>query len=217
MIRINLAKARKNAGGKIDLNSLNLTSLLQIFQSRKSEGEEKKFDINGPIPRTIIAIVACWLLNDTLEGFRVERMAEVDRQIAEIEKQKAVVNAGLAKMKGYEAIKKQLEDDELSIRTKLSVLNQLLENRNASSKLMLQVAQSIPEEVWLTEFKANNANVKLAGATPGYTQVSDFIKALNGTSQFGEIKLSEIRESVTPNKDQRIQQFELSAARRQVE
>jgi Tfp pilus assembly protein PilN len=154
---------------------------------------------------------------DALDGFRAERLGEVDRQIAEIERQKAVVNAGLAKVKGYEAIKKQLEDDEQSIRTKLAVLNKLLENRNAPSKLMLQVAQSIPDEVWLTDLKTNATNVRLAGATPGYSQVSDFIKALNSTSQFGEITLSEIKESVTANKDQRVQQFELSAAKRQVE
>lgn len=214
MIRINLAKktGKQAAGGfKFDFKALNIAAFLASLKG--GDSEEKKFNINGPIPKAIMAIMVCYYVDGTLAEYRAEELKKVDAQIAAVEKEKTAIQAKLAKIKGFEPIKKQLEDDEKAIRTKLEVVNKLLEDRNAPSKMMLQVAQSIPDEVWLTEFSIKDDKVKLAGQTPGYNQVSDFIRSLNGTSQFTDIKLSGIQENSQASA-QRIQTFDLTAMRR---
>ncbi|MBI3544874.1 MAG: PilN domain-containing protein, partial [Deltaproteobacteria bacterium] len=94
------------------------------------------------------------------------------------------------------------------------------DDRNAAAKMMMQVAQSIPDEVWLTQFAVTDDVVKFEGSTPGYNQVSDFIRNLNGTSQFSDITLSGIHESSASlpgggaDKDTKVQVFDLQAKRR---
>lgn len=223
MIKINLARKRKTGTsggatgltsitGKIDLKNLDLRHIFDTL--RRGGSGDKKFDLNGPIPKAIISIALCYFVEDTIVGYKQDELKKYDKAIAAVEKDKSGLQARMAKMKGYEAIKKQLEDDEKAIRTKIEIVKRLLENRNVPAKMLMQIAQSIPEELWLTTLKVNESEARFAGATPGYNQVSDFIKSLNGTAQFTEIGLSGIRESTTATKDQRFQSFELTAKRR---
>lgn len=214
MIRINLAKKSGRSaggGGKFDLKSLDLASVLELLKG--GEGDERKFDINGPIPKLLISLVVCYYVDETLIGYRDEELKKVDAQIAEIEAKKTQITTKLAKIKGFEPIKRQLEEDEKSIRLKLDVVNKLLDDRNAPSKMMMQLAQSIPDEVWLNSLAVTANEVKIAGSTPGYNQVSDFIKALNSTSQFTDIVLSGASEQKETT-GLTIQNFDLVAKRR---
>lgn len=213
MIRINLAKKQSKGGGGIDLKNFNIKDFLQKLRTGDEEG--KRFDFNNPIVRVVVAAGVCWYVGSYLDDAKTEELHKMDLKIQEVEKQKNEVASKLAKIKGWEPIKKQLEDDEKSIRNKLDVVKRLLEDRDAPAKMLMQVAQAIPDEVWLTNLNVTEDAVKLTGQTPGYNQVSDFIKALNGTSQFSDIALNGIsEESTSANKEQVIQSFDLNAKRR---
>jgi Tfp pilus assembly protein PilN len=218
MIRINLARERKNGGGtRFDLKNFNFQSLLAAIKPQGGgDGEQKKLDLKGPLPKAVMAAVVCWLVDDTLTTYRTEQLAVLDKEIAELESQQNAIQAKLSKIKGFEPIKKQLQDDEIAIKTKLDVVTKLLESRNAPSKMMMQVANAIPDEVWLTSLRVTADKLTLVGSAIAYNNVSDFIKALNGTSQFTDINLSGIQEATNTNsKDtQKYQSFELSAKRR---
>lgn len=216
MIKINLARKRKAGGGGGGLDLSSLIDKLKGGGGGGGDGEKKKFDINGPLPKALMAFAACYLLDETLNGYRQEELAKVDAEIAVIEKEKNAILTKLAKIKGFEPIKKQLEEDEKQVRIKLDVVNKLLENRNAPAKIMMQIAQSIPEEVWLTDLKVTDKQVRLAGSAPGDNQVSDFVNALTSTSQFGAIDLGRIEESSTSAKEAKFKNFELTATRRQL-
>ncbi|MBI3558148.1 MAG: PilN domain-containing protein [Deltaproteobacteria bacterium] len=217
MIRINLAKkqSKGGAGGGLDLKNLNLASLMATLRGG-GDGEGKKFDINGPIPKTMVAFALCYFVNDYLEGVKTDELKKIDVEIAAVEKERNAIVAKLAKIKGFEPLKKSLEDDERALRLKLDVVQKLLEDRSGPAKMLMQITQSIPEEVWLTNLAVTEDAVKLGGATPGYNQVSDFIKALNSTSQFSDITLSGIQEGTNlgENGQQKVQNFDLNAKRR---
>lgn len=215
MIRINLARKTKPTGGGLDLKSLNFGALFAGLRGGGAEGERKKFSISGPIPRALLAVGICYYAGDMAETYKAEELAKVDAEIASIEKEKDAILKKLAKIKGFEPIKKQLEDDEKAIRVKLEVVKKLLEDRNAPAKMLMQIAQSIPEEVWLTQLRVSEDSVKFSGATPSYNQVSDFIKSLGGTSQFADISLSGIQETGGADfKEAKVQTFDLNAKRR---
>ncbi|MEW6056510.1 MAG: PilN domain-containing protein [Bdellovibrionota bacterium] len=217
MIKINLAKKRKaaNATTLTDIKSLNVSTLIAILKGGGDGGS--KLDLRGPIPKIAIALVVCWFVSSTVEEIERDAVKKIDDQIHVIESERAEIQRKLDRIKGFEPLKRQLEEDEVAIRTKLECVTKLMENRNAPSRMMMHIAQVIPEDMWLTEFRVSPDVVRLEGATPGYNQVSDFIKALNGTSQFGEINLSGIQENVSAEKDQKFQTFELEAKRRQVQ
>ncbi len=216
MIRINLAK-KQGKGGGFDLKSLNVAGLFALLKTGGEDGAEKKFDINGPIPKTMVAFALCYFVSDYLEGVKIDELKKVDVEMAVVDKEKDAIIKKLAKIKGFEPLKKSLEDDEKALRLKLDVVQKLLEDRSGPAKMLMQITQSIPDEVWLTSLAVTEDNVKLGGATPGYNQVSDFIKALNSTSQFSDITLSGIQEGAASGDaatSQKVQNFDLNAKRR---
>lgn len=216
MIKINLARKRRQETSKLDLKNLNVESLIAALRnvSGGGGGERKKIDFNSPVAKILMGIALIYLVEDTLTGYRVDSLKGVEQQIAVVEKDRLAVLDKLQKIKGFEPIKKQLEDDERSVRTKLEVVTQLLENRNLPAKMLMQIAQVIPQEVWLTSLSLTSEKVVLGGGTPGHNEVSDFIKALSGTAYFADVTLKGIQENTTASKDQKFQSFDLEAKRR---
>ncbi len=224
MIRINLAGNNKSRSGF-------LASLKNLFTSKKesagpsaeavvSESDpssDSKLSLNQPAVNAVLASGLCYFAMLQLEQKQQEELAVVDAEIKVVEQNKSEVEQKLAKTKGYEAIKKQLEDDEKALQTKIDVLNQLSKDRNMPSKLLLQIAQTIPESVWLNELRLDEKAIQLVGSTPAYTDVSDFMKTLNSTSYFSDISLNGIQENQNQltSKGERYQNFELRALRRE--
>jgi Tfp pilus assembly protein PilN len=227
MIKVNLGGKKKKKSGSgpsfsLDLKGLDISKLFSFLkknsQAQESMDTDKKRDLrNSPLVKAILGIVLAYVVEDSLVGMKKDKIDAIDKQVSKIETELSGVQAKLAKVKGFEEVKKQLEADERAIRTKLETINRLLENRNASAKLMMQVAQNIPEEVWLTEMKVNEESATFVGGTPGYSQVSDFINALNNSSQFMDINIKGIEENSSAAKDQKFQSFEIRARRRGAE
>ena len=77
--------------------------------------------------------------------------------------------------------------------------------------MLLHISQVIPSDVWITDMQVKRGSIEIKGGTPGYNQVSDFLKALSGSAYFTEVKLQDIREKNSKNKDQRFQTFSIKA------
>ncbi len=223
MIKINLAKKKKTSGGVfgLDLKALSPASFFPFFKRRK-EGLEspeskdpQKFDFkNSPIVKAAIAIGIAYFVEDSIQGYKKDAVSQFEKKITSIENQITGIQTKLNKIKGFEIVKKQLEEDEKTIRSKLEILNIVLQSRDEPSKMLLHIAQNIPEEVWLTEIQVKDDAVNFAGATPGYTQVSDLLKALNESSFFSEINLRGIEETTSTTREQRVQTFQINAKKR---
>jgi Tfp pilus assembly protein PilN len=218
MIRINLAKKQSKGGADFDIKNFKLSSLFDLLKrggGAGGESEGPKFDLNNPIVRAAAAAGACYYLGTYFDDIKAEELKKVEVEIQKIEKEKDAVAQKLAKIKGWEPIKKQLEDDEKAIRLKLDVVKKLLEGRDAPSKILMQVAQAIPDNVWLTTLGVTDFDLKMSGSATSYNDVTDFMRALNGTSEFSDTTLNGIKEQVTGTENQqRTQQFELIVKRR---
>lgn len=219
MIRVNLAKKQgKGGAAQLDLKNLKLSTLLDMLKARGGEGGEegkpKLLDPNNPVFRAALAIFACWYFSGYLDDQKAGELKKLDSDVSKYEKEKDAVAMKLAKIKGWEPVKKQLEDDEKAIRLKLEVVKKLLEDRDAPAKMLMQITQTIPDQVWLTNLEVLEDSVAFKGQTPSYNDVSDFIKGLNGTSQFTDIALSGITEQNAGNGQKVVQDFDLFAKRR---
>ena len=124
------------------------------------------------------------------------------------------MQAKLAVVKGFEAKKAQIQAYEQAIRTKLEVLGKLMSGRTVPPKILMQLSQTIPSEVWLNEFKMGDQEVSIIGQTPSFGQVSDFLKELGNSSYFSDISLKGIEENSSATKEQKVQNFTITAKRR---
>ena len=222
MIKINLARKRRGSAGAsgFDLSSLknfNLASLTGLLKSggSDSDGEEVKLlSTKSPVLRIVLAAAFLWVVDDSITSYKKEHLKKIDDKIAVLDKEKLEIKAKLSKIDGFRSTKDKLEADEKMIRTKLEVVGRLMENRNESAKMLLHVAKSIPEEVWLSDLKADSKQVRLIGGTANSNQISDFSTALNSSLYFSKVEIKEIQETTSTAIDQRFQKFELGALRR---
>ena len=155
-------------------------------------------------------------LTQTLANYGVDKeaLAKVEKSIAAAERDAGAQQQKLAQLQGFEAMKAQLEGDERAIRTKLEVLAKIAEGRTDPSRIMLQISQAMPDQLWLTDLKVAAEEISFTGQTPSYAQVSDFLKSIASSSFFSDIVLKGIEENLGTSRDVRIQDFTIMAKRK---
>jgi Tfp pilus assembly protein PilN len=213
MIKINLATRKQAVASSGDGSkaggSASLSGMLTGFRNDSrldglKELPVKKFAVG------ILAVIAAGYLVDT---FKDDELAKKETLLGTARTEQGKLKADLAKTKGYEDIKKSLDADELTLRTKIETIQKLIADRQASPKMMTAISSAIPAEVWLKGLKIEDAAVAFKGASMGFNPIADFIKNLKESAYFGEVQLQgtkqEVDETGAPAAG-----FELQARRR---
>lgn len=234
MIKINLGK-RKGASGGDDGGrgpSAGLGDFVQSLKDKFSRGapapqsDEGDFETEksslqslrqSPLLKIAIAGLACFLAQDYFHNMENEELAKVETKLKSQEQEQSKLEKKFAEVRGYEAEKQRLEEDDKIIRTKLHILMKIQSDRSATTKVLLQIAQAIPKDVWLTELKTVNDTVAIAGATPSYASVSGFLKNLSDSSQLKDILLKSIEENPSVSKEVSVQAFNIEAMKRRLD
>jgi len=111
----------------------------------------------------------------------VKQKEEVENEINELEK----------KLGKIDQIKKQ----KAEIERKLQVIETLNKNRLATPTLLFEIAQIIPERVWLLSFQDRDKDVALDGEAMTANDVSDFMERLAKLKLFSKITLISLDSS----------------------
>ena len=206
MIKINLAtrkgaRASTDKDGKIDFaKGLDVGKLLELLKVL-------------PIRQVVLVVVVGAFANYALTNYKVEELAKVEKKLTEVSAKKAKADAEFAKTKDYAGLKKALDSDELSLKTKMGAIQKLLDDRTTPPKLLTTLSKAIPAEIWLSEFSIRDDNVSFRGASLSFNTISDFMKSLEDSIYFKSLTLL----STQLNKDATgvdVANFELTARRR---
>lgn len=207
MIRINLAK-RKQFGGALSVGktgsgvSAASTALFDLRKTLQSGSGNVFLQMGLPI---VIGIGLYFLTEFYFDHQREQMKAEV----AQIEEQQRVVTVELARMKGFEITKKDLEKNEKILRNKIEVIQKLVENRDHAFRATVALSQSIPADAWITELVETDTVWTLRGSATDVNQVSDFMARLNQTIYYKDIAL----KSASSNPQGTQTDFEFNARR----
>ena len=203
MIKINFATRKRSAAaapgekGKAGgLGKLDLGSLAEL-----------------PLKKFALAAGACALGYWLLEDFKQTELDALAPVVQKLTAEQTRLNAELAKTKGFEAVKAQLEQDEFVIRTKIETIEKLVSDRGDTHKMMMNLSETLPAEVWLKDLVIRGGEVVFKGSSVGYNPISDFMKRLNESAYLSDLALL----STTQRADRRgteIADFELTARRR---
>jgi Tfp pilus assembly protein PilN len=233
VIKVNLAtKKRMNigtvdapgGGGPFGLGALGGggTSLSAQFDDlkRKLRLDGLRFDagllreskVKQLLGGVVVAVAVTWIVS----GLKQDEIREVDNQIAAAAASKATLEVEAAKYKNFELQKKQLDEDEMTISTKLRTIQALIVDRQTTPKFLIALSSEIPPTAWLTDFSFNSTDMTLKGYAMGYAQISDFMKALGDNVYLQDVKLvstSRARD-VKEYPGVAVAAFELAAKRR---
>lgn len=172
-------------------------------------GDIKPLAIRGGIFAIILAICI-----GVLGEMRSTLLAEKDAEIAVIDSKAALLASELSKTSGYEQIKKSLEQDEKTIRTKISTIQELIRERSTPPKILMSLSEATPKDVWLREFSLLDRKFRIAGSSNGMDVVSDFMKSLEETIYFKNIILKSSKAETSQKAGRQTAQFELEGERR---
>ena len=191
MIRINLATRKTSGAAVAEQGSQTLASRFSTkftsLSTGMGSGAETVRDL--PLAKYGVVVVLCIIANMALDSYKKDQVAAVQ---AKIDKETATgtkLATDYAQTKPYEAIKKTLDQDELTIKTKLETVKTLIDGRTNTKNLLTVISNGIPADVWLKDFAVTEDGVTIKGNSLDSPPISDFMKNLSESSYLTDVKL----------------------------
>jgi hypothetical protein len=213
MIKINLATRKAAVTATADGGKTSGTG----FKNFLNAGLKIDARLDGfkelPIRKLAVAALACYAASWMLDSYKEDELNKVAAIIAKARDDQTKLKTELAKTRGYEQIKKDLDNDEKTLRTKIETIQKLLAGRQTPPKMMIALSGAIPQDVWLTGLKIGEQDVSFKGASLGFNQISDFMKNLNESAYFTDVRLQGSQKSKDESGAE-VAGFELEAKRR---
>lgn len=150
--------------------------------------------------------------NHFIEGYKTQELEKVQSEIAAIESKIKLADSELSKTTGFEKLKKDLENDEKLIRTKIETIQSLINERTTPPKILIALSQATPKDVWIQNFSLKENKLSLSGRAYGIALVSDFMRSLEETIYFKDVVLKSSRQA--KEQGQELATFELEANRK---
>ena len=189
MIKINLASKKKsNISGSADQMGDMFAALKKLDFSSLPDFREMFADVpfkKGVLPLLLVGVI--YVVGQVVEENQLSTLA---KELEVHRNEQILVKAELDKTKGYEAMKKSLDADELLLRTKVETIRKLIDGRQYPPKMMLALANSMPADVWLNEFKITEAgDISVKGSATGLIPVTDLLKNLSESTYFRDMQI----------------------------
>ena len=190
MIRINLLRRRtpsyamdaKKSGGDIDLSGM--------FKSKSGFGGMGKNLV--PILTVFgIPLALGYGASLGLDHYLELRKNEMQGEANALNAEKIKIDNEISRLSGFERKRDEIEGNLRSIRGKMEVLERLLSNRDAPTKAMIHLSQSIPASAWLMDFNYNEAGFEMRGGAMDPSFVTDFVTRLQKSVYFSNVQLRE--------------------------
>ena len=105
-------------------------------------------------------------------------MVEAQNLLNSVQNSQLPLKEELGKSRAIEEKKRALDADEKLIDTKIQVINELNSDRGSSLRLILDLMNSLPKEIWLTEFKLEKNSVSIKGNSMGSNPISDLMRSM---------------------------------------
>jgi len=211
MIKINLALRKQSLsaegarggalGGLSGLGSPDqLVKALEVF---------KDFPWKKIVVPVLVAVAATY----TVDQLKESALQKIEEEVSSVMAEKPKLEQEAQKLKSYEGIKKELESDEAVMRIKIDTIKKLIQGRSTPPKVLITLANTVPKEVWIEEFKVEDSKVSIRGSSKGYGPISDFMKSIGESIYFGEMVLKGTQQAKDSSGDEVIN-FELEGKQR---
>jgi Tfp pilus assembly protein PilN len=216
MIRINLAQRKQFAAAAASGDMTASTGLSALTQG--AFHFDPRLDGLQELPlRKIGALAAVAVATHFGMGrFQSDQIKEVEAEIEVVRNEQTKLAADVGKTKEYLPLKKQLDEDEAMIRTKIRTVRSLIADRQTPPQLFAALSGATPREIWLSEVKIGKEQVVLKGAAASVGDIPDFMRMVRESAFFSDVALEETRAG-RESDGQEIAQFSLVAKRRATE
>ena len=136
--------------------------------------------------------------------FKTSELTALEDEFSEIKAQNDILRIKIGKIKDLDKLREDVE-------RKLELVDQLQQGRFYSLLTLSGLADLIPENVWLSEIKDSNGKLSIRGMGESNKAVANFMRALDESGQFSDIRLQTITRNNAGNVP--VRSFSLSLTR----
>lgn len=205
MIKINLANKKSAATVVATSDGRTSTKLGKISMDELRE-------IPNLMP--VILLAVCWYaVTYFLDDYKETEIRKLDVRIEELQGEQTQLRTRLAESKVLEQEQKQYEVDEKVIKTKIEVIQKLLQDRMLPPKMLLTLSHIIPVEVWLSDIQLDSTSLKIKGDALDFNPISEFMKNIKETAYFKDANLRSSQQGKEET-GLEVTKFEIHAERR---
>jgi Tfp pilus assembly protein PilN len=204
MIRINLAQKKQASGTKA--GGTNVGTLTSIGRMRGASLSPDLLPLIGKILLPLILSVAAFYGYDY---YTQQLTDDMQKEMDVVTKERDRIQDELKRIKGFEAVKADLEQNDLILRTKIDTIEKLITGRDFTVKSLVTLSQALPHEVWLTQLDATESSFEFKGGTVDIGVISDLMTHLGQTIYFKDVTL----KSTEVDSSGKQATFELTARR----
>ena len=189
MIKINLAKKKSLTAATAGEDLRNKTkTFLNVLEKFKLAGPIEPGSPRSPITKLVSAVVIVIFAQGFVDDYREGEMNKLNKVFNKLSKDQKEAKAEVDKIKGFEAQKKQLEENEKILLAKLQVVQNLMSDRANSFKTLLALSKAIPSDAWMKSIKKKGKDITLQGGALEFNDVSDLMKKLSESTFFGVVQ-----------------------------
>ncbi|MFO7577691.1 MAG: PilN domain-containing protein [Pelovirga sp.] len=121
-------------------------------------------------------------------------------EIADINRRNAELQARIGEVRDIEKKKADLEQ-------KLTVLGKLKSDKTGPVRLLDDLSNALPDELWLTSYAEQNGSIDLAGVADTEQRVALFMQQLEASGHYSNVELSVTEQTTVGNR--KMQRFSL--------
>lgn len=209
MIRVNFADLKSTQSNELASSSL-LDSVKGFLGNKSIASDEQSRSL---IKKLLVPICIGFVCSYTLDNYKQQKLEEIDIIIIKEQQIGEQLKKEINKIKDYEQMKNAVEKDEKTIRNKLDTIKKLTLNRAAPIEILIELSKLIPRQVWLNRLEMDPEYIALSGKSIDYVQISNFMKHLQKSAFFQEVKLGNTK-TINEKNGQKLVQFSVNAIRR---
>jgi len=155
----------------------------------------------------IAVIVLAALLGLGLHTMASLQLADLKEQTIVLQQQNTDLKKKIGKIKDLDSLRNNVE-------RKLNIVDDLQEGRFHSLHTLNTIATMIPQNVWLDSVSDRGQNIKLSGLAESNKAVANFMRKLDKSPVFSNVRLGEITRVVMDGLP--LRRFSLTLARDEV-
>jgi len=159
---------------------INLLPREEKAQRETGSGLPKIADLVVPL---LVVVITLAVIAGTAVAQRMQA-ENLQNSIATVEEQSRALQPEIARVN-------QLAQERAELDLRLGIIARLEKGRFNSVKLMDQLANCVPDHVWLTSAQDEDGTLSLEGSAFSILGVSDFISRLEQSHNFSDVQLEE--------------------------
>lgn len=132
----------------------------------------------------IVGILSVYLVEPAIDSMYDEDIKKAQERSNSLKKELTIVQNELQNYTEIKQQVKQLQEQEINLRSKISIIKEIVDKRQNPYEILKYIASNIPSSVWITECEIDDKKLKIKAYSTDWKSISKFIENMESAIFF---------------------------------